>query len=82
MILCDSFMEFYQFSPQFVFSLVTTKKLSTDVESPHFLTFSAKHHKFKIGEKYFVKSVGTLNYRSNQSPKLVNQKSRKLGVLG
>ena len=53
-----------------------TKKLSIDVESPHFLTFSAKYHECKIEkrdghgklrndhgkvmEKYVVKSVGTL----------------------
>ena len=57
--------------------LVTTKKLNSDLESPHFLTFSAKRSEFKIGErdgrgksrnghgkvmeKYFVKSVQTLN---------------------
>ena len=54
--------------------LVTTKKLSSELESLHFLTFSAKRCKFKIGErdghgksrnghgkvmeKYFVKSTG------------------------
>ena len=65
-------MEFYHFCPEFVLNLyflVTTKKSSSDLESPHFFTFSAKHRKFKIGErnghgkvmeKYFVKSVGTL----------------------
>ena len=72
-------MEFYQFCPQIVPNLyffVTTKKLSSDLESLHFLTFSAKRHKCKFGkkdghaksrnglrkvmEKYFVKSVGTL----------------------
>ena len=54
----------------------TNKKLSIDVESLHFLTFSAKCHKCKIDkrdghgkfgngpgkvlEKYVVKFVGTL----------------------
>ena len=33
------------------FFLVTTKKLSSDLESQHFLTFSAKRLKFKIGER-------------------------------
>ena len=74
-------MEFYQFCPQFVlnlFFLVTTKKLSSGLESLHVLTFSEKRCKFKIGEtdgheksrnghgkvieKYFLKSVGTLIY--------------------
>ena len=56
--------------------LVSTKKLSSDLESLHFPIFSAKCSEFKIGErnvhgksrnghgkvmeKYFVKSVGTL----------------------
>ena len=31
--------------------LVATKKISSDLESPHFLTFSAKCRKFKIGER-------------------------------
>ena len=31
--------------------LVTTKKLSSDLESLHFLMFSAKRHKFKIRER-------------------------------
>ena len=45
-------MEFYQFSPQFVLNfLITTKKLSSDLESLHFLIFSAKCHKFKIEER-------------------------------
>ena len=44
-------------------------KISSNIESPHFLTFSLKRRKLKIGErnghgkvmeKYFVKSVGTL----------------------
>ena len=52
---------------------------SLDLESPHFLTFSAKRGEFKIGgrdghgksgngygkvmDKYFVKSVGTLTVK-------------------
>ena len=52
-------------------------KVSSNLESPHFPTFSAKRCEFKIGErdghgklrnghrkvmeKYFVKSVGTLS---------------------
>ena len=68
-------MEFYQICTKIAF--VATKKLRSDLESPHFLTFSAKCQEFKIGvrdghgksrnghgkvmEKYFVKSVGTLN---------------------
>ena len=56
---------------------VPTKKFSSDLESPHFPMFSAKCRESKIGgkigrgtsrsgqgkvrEKYFVKSVGTLN---------------------
>ena len=46
MEFCDSFMEFYQFCPQFVLNLyfmVITKKLSSDLES--------LHCKFKIGER-------------------------------
>ena len=31
--------------------LVTTKKLSSDLETLHFLTFSAKPRKFKIRER-------------------------------
>ena len=77
---CDSVMEFFQFCLQIVLNLyflVPNKKLSSDLESPHFPTFSAKRCKFKIGDrdahgnsrngngkvmkKYFVKSVGTLN---------------------
>ena len=73
-------MEFYQICPQIVPNLyffVTTNKLSCDLKSPHFLTFSAKRREFQIGqrdghgksrngpgkvlEKYFVRSVGTLN---------------------
>ena len=66
-----SIIEMYQFF------WVTTKKLSSNLESLQFTTFSAKCRKFKIGkrdscgksrngcgkvmEKYFVKSVGTLN---------------------
>ena len=79
MEFCDSVMEFYQLCPQFVINLyffVTTKKLGSDLESPHFQKFSTKRWEFKIGERdahgksinghgkvmelYFVKSVGTL----------------------
>ena len=67
---------------KFVFYLVTTKKLSRDLESLHFLTYSAKRRKCKIRkidghgksrnyhgkvmEKYVFKSVGTL-YQFDQS---------------
>ena len=66
---------------KFVF-FVTTKKLSYDLESLHFLMYSTKRHECKIGkmnghgksrnghgkvmEKYVVKSVGTL-YQFDQS---------------
>ena len=56
--------------------MVIAKKLSSDLESPHFLTLSANYLEYIIGErdghgksrnghgkvieKYFVKSVGTL----------------------
>ena len=71
---CVSVMEFYQFCPQhctkFCIFLVTTRKLSSDLESLHFLT-SAKHPEFINGEMvmenqemvmeyYFVKSVGIM----------------------
>ena len=36
---------------KFVLSLVATKKLSSDLESQHFQTFSAKRHKLKIGQR-------------------------------
>ena len=60
--------KFYQIGMFFV----TIKELSMNVESLHFLTFSAKHSKCKMDKidghgklrdghaKYFVKSVGTL----------------------
>ena len=73
-------MQFNNFAPelsQIVIFLVTTKKLSSNLESLHFPMFSAKRHKCKIGkrdghgksrnghgkvmEKCFVKSVGTLH---------------------
>ena len=66
---------FTNFAPNLYF-LVTTKKLGSDRESPHFRTFDEKRREFKISErdghgksrnghgevmeKYFVKSVGTL----------------------
>ena len=69
-------MEFYKFYQNCIFS-VTTMKLSRNLESLHFLTFSAKFHICEIGkryghrklrnchgkvmEKYSVKYVGTLN---------------------
>ena len=52
-----------------LYFFVTTKKLSSDLESLHFPRFFAKHCECKIGkrdghgkvmEKYFFKSVGTL----------------------
>ena len=71
--------EFYPFCPQIVLNLyfsVITMKLSSDLESPHFPTFSAKRCEFKIGERNghgksryghgkvmenIVESVGTLS---------------------
>ena len=72
-------MEFYQFCLQLYqicMLFATTKKLSIELESPHFQMFSAKRQECKINkrnghgklrnghgkvtEKYFVKSVGTL----------------------
>ena len=50
MEFCDSVMELYQFCPQFVLNLHFFDHHS-DLESLHFLTFSAKRHKFKIGER-------------------------------
>ena len=44
-----SVMEFYQFGPHIFW--VTTKKLSSDLESLHFLMFSAKCRKCKIGKR-------------------------------
>ena len=83
MEFCDLVMEFYQFCPQFVLNyifLVTTKKLSGDLESPHFLTFSEKGSEIRIGEtdghgksrnghgkvmeKYFLKSGNPNNGRN------------------
>ena len=80
MEFCDRLWNFTKFAPklyQICIFFVTTKKLSCDLKSPHFLTFSAKRRKFQIGqrdshgksrngpgkvlEKYFVRSVGTLN---------------------
>ena len=65
---------------------VTAKKLSSNLEIPHFLTFSAKHRNFKIRQKdghgksrngheevmdkYFVKSVGTLPIASGGAREL------------
>ena len=40
-------MEFYQFCHQIVCFFATTKKLSMDVKSPHFLMFFTEHHEFK-----------------------------------
>ena len=73
----------------------TSKNLSKDVESPHFLTFSAKCRKCKIAKrdchgkyknchgkvmkKYFVKSVGTLIMCKNK--KGWGYVSHKLGLL-
>ena len=72
---CDQSWNLTNFTPpncaKFVFFLVTTKKLSSDLDSPHFPMFSVKRRKCKIGkkdgqgkvmEKYFVKSVGTLTF--------------------
>ena len=80
MVLCYQSWNFSNFAPklyQIHMFFDTTEKLSNDVESPHFPTFSAKNTKFKTEkrdghgklkngqekgmEKYFVKSVGTLH---------------------
>ena len=60
----------FNFAPRFVPTLsvfATTKKVSINVESRHFPTFSTKRCECKINkrdgkvmEKYFAKSVGTL----------------------
>ena len=81
MEFCAQSWNFSNFAPklcQICIFLASTKKLSSDLESPHFLTFSAKRRKCKIGkkygngkprnrhgkvmEKYLFKSVGTLYY--------------------
>ena len=70
-------MEFYQFCLQIYMFFVTAKKLSRNLENPHFPMFATKCHKCKIGnrdghgksrnghgkvmENYFVKYVGTLS---------------------
>ena len=49
-----SVMEFYQFCPRIVLYysfLVTFKKLSSDLESPHFPIFSAKRRKCKFRKR-------------------------------
>ena len=54
MEFCDSVMKFYQFCFNLYYIyifLVTTKKLRSHLESPHFLTFSAKRRKLKIKER-------------------------------
>ena len=47
----------------FVFFLVTTKKLSSNLESQHFSTFCERRQNLedeeKVMEKYFIKSVGS-----------------------
>ena len=72
-------MEFYNFVPNFYqiyIFFVTAKKLSSNLESPHFLTCSTKCRVCKIGkrhghgksrnghgkvmDRYCVKYVGTL----------------------
>ena len=79
MEFCDQSWNFTNFAPELhhiCIFLVTNKKLSSDLESPHFPMFSAKCCEYKIGkrdghgksmnghgkvmDKYFVKSVGTL----------------------
>ena len=82
---CDQSWNFTNFAPKFdqiCISFVTSKKLSSNLENPHFQTFSAKCRKFKIGkrdghgksrnghgkimETYFVKYMGTLFTESSQ----------------
>ena len=53
MEFCESVMEFCQFCPQIVLNLyllVTAKKLSSDLVSSHFPTFSTKCREIIIGE--------------------------------
>ena len=65
--LCVSW-NFTNFAPElyqfffFFFFLSQLKKISSDLESLHFPTFSGKlrNGHGKVTEKYFVKSVGTL----------------------
>ena len=54
MEFCDQSWNFTNFAPelyQICNFLVTTKKLSSDLESPHFLTFSVKRRECKIGKR-------------------------------
>ena len=44
-------MEFDPNYATFVLFFITTKKLNSDLESPHFSNFSATCHKFQIGER-------------------------------
>ena len=79
MEFCDQSWNFTNFDPKFYQNcifFVPATKLSSNLESPDFPTFSAKYCKCKIGkrdghgksrnghrkvmEKYFVKYVGTL----------------------
>ena len=63
---CDQSWNFTNFAPELYQICITTKKLSSHLESQH---FTAKRHKCKIRkreahgkvmDKYLVKSVGTL----------------------
>ena len=88
MEFCDQSWNFTNFTPKFYqicMFFVTSKKLGSNLESPHFLMFSTKCRECKIGkrdghgksrnghgkvmEKYFVKYVGALSRRL--APKLL-----------
>ena len=55
MVFCDQSWNFTNFASRIVpnlhFFFFTTKKFSSDLESLHFPTFSAKHRKCKIGKR-------------------------------
>ena len=79
MEFCYQSWNLINFAPelyQICMFFATTKKLSNDIDSPHFLIFSTKHPKCKINkrdghgkvmDKYFVKSVGRLKCHKNHA---------------
>ena len=67
MEFCDQSWNFTNFAPTFcqicMFVFFTTKKLNSNPESAHFLMFSAKWRKCKIGKRDQV--CGTLHKYAN-----------------
>ena len=51
MEFCDQSWNFTNFAPKFVKNFVAAKKLSSNLESPHFPTFSAKCCECRIGKR-------------------------------